>query len=72
MEPITKRSADPSAVLEQSLIDGYLESRGHTRSSVRKLPEDEALPLLRAASDYASLRLAVIDARAHYVEAIHG
>jgi hypothetical protein len=72
MDPFTKRSADPNAVLEQSLIDGYLESRGHTRSSVRELPEDQALPLLRAASDYASLRLAEIDSRAQYTEAIHG
>jgi hypothetical protein len=54
-----------------TLIDEYLESRGQTRHSVRDLPEPQALRLLRAASDYASLRLAEIDARAHYVDAIH-
>jgi hypothetical protein len=65
--PIT----DPHAALEQVLIDEYLESRGQTRQSVRKLDEVDALPLLRAASDYASLRLAVIESRAHYVDQIH-
>jgi len=70
MDANTGTLADP-APLEQRLIDEYLESRGQTRRSVRELPEREALRLLRGASDYASLRLAEIDARAHYVDAIH-
>lgn len=71
MDANTGTPADPEGPLEQRLIDEYLESRGQTRRSVRELPEREALRLLRGASDYASLRLAEIDARAHYVDAIH-
>jgi hypothetical protein len=71
MASINAPITDPNAAPEQVLIDEYLESRGQTRQSVRKLDEAEAIPLLRAASDYASLRLAVIESRAHYVEQIH-
>jgi hypothetical protein len=71
MASIKTPIADPNAALEQVLIDEYLESCGHTRQSVRKLSEAEALRLLRGASDYASLRLAVIESRSHYVEQMH-
>ena len=71
MGAITGTLGDPDGPLDQQLIDEYLESRGQTRRSVRDLPEAQALRLLRGASDYASLRLAEIDARAHYVDAIY-
>ena len=71
MGAITGALGDPDGPLEQQLIDEYLEFRGQTRHSVRDLPEAQALRLLRGASDYASLRLAEIDARAHHVDAIH-
>ena len=71
MEAITGTRDDPNGPLEQLLIGEYLESRGQTRRTVRDLPEREALSLLEAASDYASLRLAEIIARAHYVDEIH-
>ena len=71
MGAITGTLGDPDGPLDQQLIDEYLESRGQTRRSVRDLPEAQALRLLRGASDYACLRLAEIDARAHYVDAIH-
>jgi hypothetical protein len=71
MAAITAPATYPDGFLEQRFIDAYLESCGHTRRSVRALPADQALRLLRAASDYASLRLAEIDARAHYIEEIH-
>ena len=71
MGAITGTLSDPDGPLDQQLIDEYLESRGQTRRSVRDLPEAQALRLLRGASDYASLRLAEIDARAHYVDPIH-
>ena len=32
---------DPEAVLEQKLINEFLESRGHNRSTLHDLPEDE-------------------------------
>jgi hypothetical protein len=59
------------AALERALIDEFLGRRGHTRPSLTALPAHEAAALLRAAAGYASLRLAEIDSRAHYVDEIH-
>ena len=62
---------DPHAALERTLIHEFLESVGHTRGSVKELEPSEYSRLLRAASEYASLRLAEIDSRAHYADEIH-
>jgi hypothetical protein len=70
MRTINVHIDDPNAALEQALIDEFLDSGHHSRQTLRALPEAEALPLLRAASDYASLRLAVIESRAHYVDTL--
>lgn len=61
----------PSATLERTLLDEFLSARGHTWTSVRVLDADEAAALLRGASAYASLRLAEIESRAEYVNALH-
>jgi hypothetical protein len=53
------------------LIDEFLEARGLSRHSANELPAPEATTLLRAASEYASLRLADIESKAHYVDEIH-
>jgi hypothetical protein len=62
---------DPHGALERRLIEEFLESRGQTLSSASELPVPEAARMLRAASEYASLRLAEIESRAHYVDEIH-
>jgi hypothetical protein len=62
---------DLHAGLEEVLIDQYLESVGRTRESLRELPPDEAAALMAAASKYASLKLAEVEARAHYTDEIH-
>jgi hypothetical protein len=59
------------ATLELSLIDDYLRSVGHTRRSVVQLGTAAASTLLKAASEYASLRLADMEAKAHYADEIH-
>ena len=61
----------PNASLENLLIEEFLESRGHTRRSVRKLAAAEASAVLRAANEHASVRLAEIEARARYIQEIH-
>jgi hypothetical protein len=66
------RLSDPHGPLEQRLIEEYLAARGHTRHSLATLAGSEAESLLRAASEYASLRLAEMEARAHYVDEIGG
>lgn len=71
MQKKTSAVDDRHAALERMLIDEFLESRGHTRQSVGELPPPQATTLMSAASRYASLRLAEIESRAHYVEDIH-
>ena len=55
------------ALLERCLIEEYLKSRGHTRESLKKLPEDEAHQLLIEASTFASGKLTEIEVRARLV-----
>ena len=62
---------DPLAALERLLIDEFLALRGFTRQSVGQLPASEAAMLLSAACEHASLRLAEIESRAHYVDEMH-
>jgi hypothetical protein len=57
---------DPHAALERQFIDEFLQSVGHTRRSVAELGTSGVSMLLRAASEYASLRLAEIECRARY------
>ena len=62
------RSTDPHGPLEYALIDEFLADRGHTLQSVDKLPAPERRELLRRAASYATLRLAEIESRAHFVD----
>ncbi len=62
---------DRHANLERILIDDFLGGRGFTRHAVNDLPAAEATTLLRAASAYASQRLAEIESKAHYAAEIH-
>jgi hypothetical protein len=62
---------DPHAALERRFIDEFLGSVGLTRRSVGELETREVSTLLRAASEYASLRLAEIESRARYTDEIH-
>lgn len=71
MENPEKPLHDLHAGLEEVLIEQYLEGLGRTRQSLRELPAEEAAALLAAAARHASLRLAEVEARAHYTEEIH-
>ena len=66
-QPEGVRSADPHGPLACALIDEFLADRGHTLQSVGSLPLSERRELLRRAASYATLRLAEIEARAHFV-----
>ena len=65
--PEDARSDDPYGPLECALMDEFLAERGHTLQSVGRLPMPERREMLRSAASYATLRLAEIEARAHYV-----
>lgn len=63
---------DPQGHLERALIDEFLNARGCTLSTVDQRPAAEQQALLAQATSYAVGRLAEIDARAAYLQQIHG
>lgn len=63
---------DPQRHLERALIDEFLNARGCTLSTVDQRPAAEQKALLAQATNYAVGRLAEIDARAAYLQQIHG
>jgi hypothetical protein len=63
---------DPHAQLEQTFIAEYLRERGYSLADLHKLPKRLAQQLMAEASTYASNRLSEMEARAHFVQEIHG
>jgi hypothetical protein len=63
---------EPHAALERAFIDEYLRIHDHSLHSVYALPADERKDILREAAQYAAIRLAELEARAHYIHEIHG
>ena len=63
---------DPQAGLERAFIDEFLRARGCTLATVSQKPAGERQALLTQATQYAVGRLAEIDARAAYLQQIHG
>lgn len=59
------------ALLERSLIEEYLKSKGYTRKSLKQLPDDEAQQIMKEASTYASGKLSEIEIRARFTEDLH-
>jgi hypothetical protein len=70
-EPDVRAMTDPEGQLENALIEEFLRARGLDPSALHALPEDEAKRVLTEASVYAATRLAEVEARAHFVHAIH-
>ena len=56
------------ALLEQCLIEEYLKSKGHTRESLKNLPDEEAHQTMKEASTFASGKLSEIEIRARFTE----
>ncbi len=63
---------DPEGRLEQALIAEFLRARGYDSDGLSALPEEQSQRLLKEASIYAAVKLAEIEARAHFVHGIHG
>jgi hypothetical protein len=60
------------AALERALIDEFLRSVGHTQCSLQRLPMNQQTTLFRAASTFATLKLAEFESRARLVHDITG
>jgi len=58
--------SSPQSALERELIREYLRDKGYRREDLRKLPRKEAKRLMKEACQYASLKLAEIEAKAGF------
>ena len=71
-EPGQQSMQDPNGPLESELIIEFLRTRGYDLRSLDSLPDDERRRLLREASMHAAGKLTEIEARAHFVDGLHG
>lgn len=62
---------DHRALLEKSLIEEYLREKGYSHDDLKKLPADLVEKLMKEASQYASLKMEEVEARAHFVKELH-
>ena len=62
---------DPNAVLEKALIEEYLKQHGYTHEGLKKLPPKLVKKIMQEASQYASLKMEEVEARAHFVKELH-
>ena len=67
IEPIQDRSA----LLENSLIEEYLKEKGYSHEDLKKLPAELVEKLMKEASQFASLKMEEVQARAHFVKELH-
>jgi broad-specificity NMP kinase len=63
---------DKQAELARSFIEERLRSRGYTLKKICELPEEEARRIMVDASIYASVKLAEVEDKAHFVHSIQG
>jgi len=62
---------DRNALLEKALIEEYLREKGYLLEDLNKLPVKLGEELMKAASQYASLKMEEVEARAHFVKELH-
>lgn len=62
---------DPNALLEKALIEEYLKEKGYSHEDLKKLPTELVEKLMKEASQYASLKMEEVQARAHFVKELH-
>ena len=63
---------DPNADLERALIDDFIRARGYDPARLHELPDEQRRGLQREASAHAAMRLTEMEARAHYIDELHG
>lgn len=67
----TEPVEDPNAMLEKALIEEFLKQKGYTHDDLKKLPAELVEKLMKEASQYASLKMEEVQARAHFVKELH-
>ena len=66
-EPVEDRNAP----LEKALIEEYLQEKGYSLEGLKNLPAELAEKLMKEASQYASLKMEEVEARAHFIKELH-
>lgn len=67
----TEPVEDRNALLEKALIEEYLHEKGYSLEDIKKLPAEAVKKLMKEASQYASLKLEEVEARAHFIKELH-
>lgn len=67
----TEPVEDPNAMLEKALIEEFLKKKGYTHDDLKKLPAELVEKLMKEASQYASLKMEEVEAKAHFVKELH-
>ncbi len=67
VEPIE----DLNAMMEKALIEEFLKQNGYTHDDLKTLPAELVEKLMKEASQYASLKMEEVEARAHFVKELH-
>lgn len=62
---------DPNAIMEKALVEEFLKQKGYTHEDLKKLPAELVEKLMKEASQYASLKMEEVEARAHFVKELH-
>lgn len=67
VEPVEDRNA----IMEKALIEEYLREKGCSLETLNQFPVETAQRLMKEASQYASLKMEEVEARAHFVQELH-
>ena len=67
----TEPMEDPNTLLENALIKEYLKEKGYSHEDLKKLPADLVEKLMKEATQYASLKMEEVQARAHFINDLH-
>lgn len=62
---------DRNVQLEKTLIEEYLHEKGYTLNNLKELPVEVIEKLMKDASQYASLRMEEVHARAQFIKELH-
>ncbi len=62
---------DRNALLEKALIEEYLLEKGYSLEGLKNLPPELVEKLMKEASQYASLKMEEVSARAHFIKELH-
>ncbi len=63
---------EPLAELERGLMSEFVSASGHSLYDLLHRDDADARRLLTEAARYATLKLAEVETRSHYVRALHG